>query len=222
MPTMSWSVLQWLRYRNSCGTLVWMTVQQRTRPWIWIRALASMTVALGLTGCATEPQTRLGAVGVEAEVGDLALRDVELANPPDGRYEVGSAARLNLAIVNRGRDDDQLTDVSGPAFDAVVVDDGEPDTPLQITIPAGETVFTGQSGDADLILTGIDTSLLSSETISVTLSFQRSGDVTVEAVVSAPLRLTLDRYLREQTTGSAPMTMLSPRPSPADGGAWRC
>lgn len=112
-----------------------VTVQQRTRPWIWIRALASMTVALGLTGCATEPQTRLGAVGVEAEVGDLALRDVELANPPDGRYEVGSAARLNLAIVNRGRDDDQLTDVSGPAFDAVVVDDGEPDTPLQITIP---------------------------------------------------------------------------------------
>ena len=41
---------------------------------------------------------------------------------------------------------------------AVVVDDAEPTTPLRITIPAGETVYTGSSGEADLILAGMDKS----------------------------------------------------------------
>lgn len=164
-------------------------------------ALAMLAV-VGLAGCGAEAQEPdLGAVGVEAQVGELALRDVELDNPPDGRYEVGSAASLNLAIVNQGLSADTLVDVSGPAFDAVVVDDAESATPLRITIPPGETVYTGSSGDADLILIGLDESLLSAEAVSVTFTFESAGAVTVDAVVSAPLRLTLDRYLREVKVG---------------------
>lgn len=91
----------------------------------------------------------------------------------------------------------------GGAFEAFVVDDAAPSTPLRIAIPAGETVYTGGSGDADLILVGMDESLLVSETDSVTLTFQQAGGATVDAVVSAPLRLTLDRYLREIEEGDA-------------------
>lgn len=168
-----------------------------------IAALALLSAA-GLAACgSTDDEIELGAVGVEAQVGPLALRDIELDNPPPGGYETGSAARLNLAIVNQGREDDYLVDVSGPAFDAVVVDDAEPSTPLRITIPAGETVYTGSSGEADLVLAGMDESLLVSETVSVTLTFQEAGTVTVDALVSAPLRLTLDRYLRELEEGDA-------------------
>ncbi|MDQ3505377.1 MAG: hypothetical protein M3446_06725 [Actinomycetota bacterium] len=49
----------------------------------------------------------------------------------------------------------------------------------------------------------MDESLLVSETDSVTLTFQQAGGATVDAVVSAPLRLTLDRYLREIEEGDA-------------------
>lgn len=134
-------------------------------------------------------QTRRSSYGPWASKrrGGLALRDVELDNPPPGRYETGSAARLNLAMVNQGREDNYLVDVSGGAFEAVVVDDAEPSTPLRIANPAGETVYTGSSGEADLILVRMDESLL----VSVTLTFQEAGAVTVDAVVSAPLRLTL-------------------------------
>lgn len=167
-------------------------------------AVLALLFTTGLVACGSaDEEIDVGAVGVEAEVGELALRDIELDNPPPGGYEPGSAARLNLAIVNQGREDDYLVDVSGQAFDAVVVDDAEPGTPLRITIPAGETVYTGSSGEADLILVGMDESLLVSETVSVTLTFQQAGAVTVDAVVSAPLRLTLDRYLREIEEGDA-------------------
>lgn len=176
-----------------------------TRPlFAGLVAALALIAATGLVACSgTDEEIELGAVGVEAEVGELALRDVELDNPPPGGYEIGSAARLNLAIVNQGMEGDYLVDVSGQAFDAVVVDDAEPSTPLRITIPAGETVYTGSSGEAELILVGMDESLLVSETVSVTLTFQEAGTVTVDAVVSAPLRLTLDRYLREIEEGDA-------------------
>jgi len=176
-----------------------------TRPlFAGLGAVLVLLSAAGVAACgSTDEEIELGAVGVEAGVGALALRDIELDNPPPGGYETGSAARLNLAIVNQGRQDDYLVDVSGEAFEAVVVDDAEPSTPLRIAIPAGETVYTGGSGEADLILVGMDESLLVSETVSVTLTFQQAGAVTVDAVVSAPLRLTLDRYLREIEEGDA-------------------
>ncbi len=56
----------------------------------------------------------------------------------------------------------------------------------------------------------------------MTLSFPRSGDVTVEALVGAPLRLTLDRYLREQTNGSAPMGTSGLRRPSGAGSSWSC
>lgn len=70
-----------------------------------------------------------------------------------------------------------------------------------ITIPAGGTVFTDGPDGPVLVLVGIDETLRSSESLPVTSSFEEAGEVTVDVPVSAPLRLPLDRFLREQAAG---------------------
>jgi copper(I)-binding protein len=50
--------------------------------------------------------------GVSANVGDIALRAVAVAPPPNNSHAKGSDATLQLVIVNSGSTDDQLTGVS--------------------------------------------------------------------------------------------------------------
>ncbi|CAN5338580.1 hypothetical protein BH24ACT9_BH24ACT9_10880 [soil metagenome] len=135
--------------------------------------------------------------GSPIQVGDISLHDVEFATPRDRVYEVGEAAQLTLAIVHSGLEDEYLVDVSSPAFDAVAVDDAEPDSPFSITIPGGGVRYTGTSGEADIIAIGMSTDLRTTESFPVTFTFSRAGEVTAETYVSAPLRLTLDRLERE-------------------------
>lgn len=156
-----------------------------------------ITVAVVLSGCGDE-EPRLGGPGVEASVGDMELRNIRLDNPPGGIYEIGSAALLGVALVNEGDEDDELIGVSGPDFTGAVVDENPASSTPGVTIPAGETVFTDGPDGPVLVLVGIDETLRSSEFLSVTFTFERAGEVTVDAPVSAPLRLTLDRFLREQ------------------------
>lgn len=153
-----------------------------------------------LVGCggderSTEP---LGGPGVEASVGVMELRNVRLDNPPAGIYEIGSAALLGVAMVNTGSEDERLVGVSGPDFTGVVIDEGEITTAPSVPIPAGETVFTDGPEGPVVVLAEIDETLRTAESLPVTFTFERSGEVTVDAPVSAPLRLTLDRWLREQ------------------------
>ncbi|TFV63963.1 copper chaperone PCu(A)C [Geodermatophilus sp. DF01-2] len=155
-----------------------------------------LVASVGVTACGEEAYTR--APDVEASVGDMELRDIQLAPPPEGVYEGGSAARLEFAMVNTGREEDQLVGVSGPDFAGVVVDGAPGSSSLPIPIPPGETVFSGGPTGPVLILTGIDETLRTAESMPVTFTFENAGAVTVDAVVSAPLRLTVDRYLREQ------------------------
>ncbi|WP_254920330.1 copper chaperone PCu(A)C [Blastococcus mobilis] len=158
-----------------------------------------ITAAVVLTGCGDDEQpVRVGGPGVEASVGDMELRNIRLDNPPPGGYEVGSAALLGVAMVNTGDEEDQLVGVSGPDFTAVLVDENPATSNPAVTIPADQTVFTDGPEGPVLVLAGIDETLLSSEALPVTFTFERAGEVTVDAPVSAPLRLTLDRFLREQ------------------------
>jgi hypothetical protein len=160
---------------------------------------ALITAAVVLSGCGDDEQpVQVGGPGVEASVGDMDLRNIRLDNPPGGIYELGSAALLGVAMVNNGDDDEQLVGVSGPDFTGVVVDEKPASSNPAVTIPAGATVFTDGPDGPVLVLAEIDETLLSSESLPVTFTFERAGKVTVKAPVSAPLRLTLDRFLREQ------------------------
>ena len=163
-------------------------------------SLVIASVVLG--GCGDDGQAaRVGGPGVGASVGDVELRNVRLDNPPAGIYEIGSAALLGVAMVNGGDEDEQLVGVSGPDFTGAVVDEDPASSDPAITIPAGGTVFTDGPAGPVLVLVGIDETLRSSESLAVTFTFERSGEVTVDVPVSAPLRLTLDRFLRERAAG---------------------
>jgi hypothetical protein len=66
-------------------------------------------------------------VGPSAEIGELELRQVQLANPCEAgdeeatAYERGDSPELVLSIANGAREDDTLTGISGDVFDGVYV-----------------------------------------------------------------------------------------------------
>jgi copper(I)-binding protein len=86
--------------------------------------LVAGAVALGIAGCSAGQATQTDSVqpavnGNQANVGDVALRDVLVAYPESGTYRAGEDAPLTLAIVNTGGADDELTSVSSPAAERV-------------------------------------------------------------------------------------------------------
>ncbi|TKJ22199.1 hypothetical protein A6V29_06625 [Blastococcus sp. CCUG 61487] len=155
-----------------------------------------------LAGCGGDDAgEELGGPGVEASVGDMELRNIRLDNPPAGIYQIGTAALLGVAMVNTGDEADELIEVSGPDFTGAVLDENPESSDPAIRIPAEETVFTDGPDGPVLVLVGIDDpTLTSGQSLEVTFTFDRAGEVTVDAPISAPLRLTLDRWLREQVS----------------------
>ncbi|WP_409331035.1 hypothetical protein [Trujillonella humicola] len=127
------------------------------------RALRAATMGVllltpvALTACSagqvnqTASQAR-DKVGPMAQVGDLQLRQVTIANPCEAgdeqaiAYESGDSPELVLSIANGSREDDTLTGVSGDAFDGVYVgelpDETSPEAPATPTEPGTETPGT--------------------------------------------------------------------------------
>ncbi|TFV61841.1 hypothetical protein E4P41_09190 [Geodermatophilus sp. DF01-2] len=96
------------------------------------RALRAATMGVlllnpvALTACSagqvSQTATQEGdELGAETEVGDITLRQIQLAYPDDGLYETGEDAELQLVIVNAGTEPDTLVGIEGEAFDGVVV-----------------------------------------------------------------------------------------------------
>ncbi len=71
-----------------------------------------------VTQTATQAPNRTGGFG---QVGDLTVRQVQLAHPPGGVYRPDDQAELRSAVVDRGTVGDQLTSITGPDFSGVVV-----------------------------------------------------------------------------------------------------
>jgi copper(I)-binding protein len=96
------------------------------------RALRAATMGVllfspvALTACSAGQVTQTATqnrdkVGPEAAVGDITLREIQLAYPQDGLYTAGEDAELSMAIVNSGTEADTLVGIEGTAFDGVVV-----------------------------------------------------------------------------------------------------
>jgi copper(I)-binding protein len=184
------------------------------------RALRAATVGvllftpLALTACSagqvnqTSTQLR-DKVGPQVVVGDIELREVQLAYPTDGSYTAGDDAELTMAIVNNGTDDDALTGITGTGFSEVRVTGSASGTvaapttsaaptsssapasgtggprALDITIPADSSVFLGENAPT-VTLVGLGQDLTPAQTLPLTFTFQRAGDVTVNVPVAAP------------------------------------
>jgi copper(I)-binding protein len=184
------------------------------------RALRAATIGalllspIALTACSAGQVTQTASqnrdkVGTDAQIGDLALRQVTLEYPGEGRYDEGDDVPLIMAIVNGGNEDDALVGIEGEGFDGVVVtgqatSSGSPtaapsgpatvpsapttaraSTRVDIPVPAGTTVFTGGDG-VSVELSDLAEELTAGQSLDVTLTFERAGEVTVAALVANP------------------------------------
>jgi hypothetical protein len=60
-----------------------------------------------------------------------------------------------------------------------------PPAPTELAIPAGQTVFVG-TGTDHITLTGLQSPLTTGQYVTLTLHFQKAGDVTLKATVANP------------------------------------
>jgi hypothetical protein len=60
-----------------------------------------------------------------------------------------------------------------------------PAAPTELAIPAGQTVFVGTGAD-HITLTGLQSPLTTGQYVTLTLHFQKAGDVTLKATVANP------------------------------------
>lgn len=130
-------------------------------------------------------------VGGAANVGPIALRQAEVAYPVTGAYQPGGDARLIMAVVNTGDDDDTLVSITGEDFKSAAVTGGTPATPaagggsLGITIPANSNVYIGGNGPV-VSLTGLIRRITAGNTLQATVTFKNAGSVPVQLLVANP------------------------------------
>ena len=142
-----------------------------------------------VTQTATQERDKVGAM---AEVGDITLRQVELAYPRAGSYEAGDDAELVMAVVNTGEEADTLVSVEGEGFSSAEITDSSAGstaaaTAEEIEIAPNTTVFVG-SGDLQVSLTDLDEELTVGQHLPLVLTFENAGEVEVSATVSTPER----------------------------------
>ncbi len=119
-----------------------------------------------------------------------------------------------MAIVNSGRADDRLIDVTGAEFDAATLSasptaadtppetthsgpdpadsmtlSGQPPavetTAVDVLVPARGAVFVGSSAPT-VVLTGLTRRVDAAHSMELTLTFARAGQTTVRAVMGPP------------------------------------
>lgn len=97
-------------------------------------------------------------------------------------YEQGEDASPCLGISNPGSRPDALIDVSGPDF-AHAAASGSSE--VSVEAPEDDIVYVGGEGQPSLTLVGLQRSLRSSQSIPVTFTFDRAGEVTLHVPVAA-------------------------------------
>ena len=161
---------------------------------------------VALSACSAGQVTQTGTqerdkVGAMAQVGDITLRQVELAYPRSGSYDAGDDAELTMAVVNTGEEADTLVSVEGEGFSSAEISGTSADvntagspagqapvaTAEEIEIASDTTVFVG-SGDAEVTLTDLDEELTVGQHLTLLLTFENAGEVEVSATVSTPDR----------------------------------
>jgi hypothetical protein len=189
------------------------------------RAVRSAAVVLlllspmALSGCSAGQVTQTATQGRDrtggaSQVEDISVHAVQFVHPPGGAYEVGDQVEVTMAIVNSGRVDDQLIDVTGADFSAATLSapptaaDTPPDTAasepdptdsmalsaqppavettaVDVLVPARGAVFVGSSAPT-VVLTGLTRHIDAAHSMELTLTFARAGQTTVPAVMGPP------------------------------------
>jgi copper(I)-binding protein len=165
-----------------------------------LRAAAVSALLLSpvaLTACSagqisqTAEQNR-DKTGTQVDVGDLALRALELPYPTGGIYQSGSDARLLAGIVSTSDTDDTLVSIEGEDFESVDVVDPNATasaapgaTSLDLTVPAQGTLYLGNGTGPAVTLVGLSDDLGVGQSVDVTFTFEQAGAITVPVPVAA-------------------------------------
>jgi copper(I)-binding protein len=152
-----------------------------------------------VTQTATQERDKVGAM---AQVGEITLRQVEIAYPQGGIYDAGDDAEVTMAIVNTGEAADTLVSVEGEGFSSAEITGstaevntaGTPTGSTSVTTGSDEieiapdtTVFVG-TGDLAVTLTDLDEDLTVAQALTLVLTFENAGEIEVLATVAAPSR----------------------------------
>lgn len=149
--------------------------------------VAALGLTLVLTGCganfqAQTYQERTVADATNVAVGAIAVRNLGVVPPESGElYEAGDDAEVRVTLTNDGPEPDQLVEVTSPdAREVVFTEDG--DDVSEVDLPRLGT--TG--GLVGLRLEGLTEDLRPGDFVTLTLRFERNGEITT----SAPVALT--------------------------------
>jgi copper(I)-binding protein len=167
-------------------------------------AMGALLVSpLVLGACSAGQVTQTGTqvrdkVGGTADVENVLLRAMEVANPAGGSYDAGDDAELLGAIVNSADEPDRLVSVSGEGFEGVRVLGGEGtgtgassggiDSEIDVEIPTEGTIFLGSGDSPTILLENLTEDLTTGQYLTLTLTFEMAGDVEVTALVDNPER----------------------------------
>lgn len=139
-------------------------------------------IAAVLAGCGagqiTQTDTQLADInGANGNAGPIALRDVQLAYPPNkqGVYAPGSDAMLIVTVVNTGLTPDTLVRVTSPAVTNVLVNGSATGT---VALPGNFAVASGSDPDDATITVSPSVSGSPSPSVSATSTASASASAT--------------------------------------------
>lgn len=149
-------------------------------------ALAAAVIAsVALTGCAagqiSQTARQVAAIdGGNATVGAIGVRNALLATPAGPNYAQGSNVSLLVLLANTGIDTDTLTAVSTPAAGQVALPEAG------LPLPGQTNVTVGGEGGTAITLTGLTRALCYGQSVPLTFSFQKAGQVTLNVPIELP------------------------------------
>jgi copper(I)-binding protein len=163
---------------------------------IGVLLLSPVALSACSAGQVAQTETQEQNVGNSADVGTLNLRALQLAYPTGGVYPAGSDARLLGAIVSTASSDDTLVSIAGDGFSSVEVVDPNAAASgastgsgsLNLTVPAGGTLFLSNGTGPAVTLVGLSEELGVAQSLDVTFTFQQAGEVTVAVPVGVATR----------------------------------
>ncbi|MBP2365353.1 copper chaperone PCu(A)C [Pseudonocardia parietis] len=130
--------------------------------------------------------------GLNASVGQVDLRDVQIAYPaspasPAALYARGTTAPVRATLINTSTVADRLVSVSSPAATSVRVQ-GDATMPQDLAlVSAGNSQLTPTaSRELQLVAEGLTQPIAAGKTVPMTFVFERAGSVTIDVPAAVP------------------------------------
>lgn len=147
--------------------------------------LAAVVATIALSGCAagqiSQTAQEVASIdGGNATVGDIGVRNALLATPAGPNYAQGSNVSLLVLLANTGIATDTLTGMSTPAAGQVTLPQSG------VPLPGQTNVTVGGEGGTVITLNGLTRALCYGQSIPLTFSFQKAGQLTLNVPIQIP------------------------------------